>query len=249
MNSNQTQSNNTAPVPRPGFSAVEKWLIMLAIIIGLASVVAWFNVRTFGYADGLPYLAVLGFVVLVSLLTTRHIKRYPVTVAFVRSAFVFEVLLAVILGVNAAYSLSTVREMSVAGQAEERLQANIEAASKLKSPAAQRRALRLVEGQGEVKSKAQVFAQVERRLFWIMIAELGIAMLAAFVLLGLSVFDQDGNGVPDFLESRQARPQAKQEATQAPSLPSPAPAYGQGKPVVRWVGHTRIEPGQNVRPS
>lgn len=236
-----TQSNN-APA---GFAGWEKWVLMLAVIIGLASVVVWFNLRTFGYLDGAPYLAVVGFVVLVSLLVTRHVKRSPVTVAFVRAAFIFEVLLAVALGINAAYSLSIVREMSVAGESEQRLQANIEAASKLKSPAAQRRALRLVESQGQVTTKAAVFAAAERRLFWIMIAELGIALLATFTLLGLSVFDQDLNGIPDFLErpeSKQARPQA------APSLPAPAPVYGEGKPRAAWRGNVRVDPPENIRP-
>ena len=237
-----TQSNN-APA---GFASWEKWLLMLAVIIGLASVVVWFNLRTFGYLDGAPYLAVVGFVVLVSLLVTRHVKRSPVTLAFVRAAFIFEVLLAIALGINAAYSLSIVREMSVAGESEQRLQANIEAASKLKSPAAQRRAMRLVESQGQVTTKAAVFAAAERRLFWIMIAELGIALLATFTLLGLSVFDKDLNGVPDFLEKAQARPQA----APSPAPPSiPAPVYGQDKPRAVWRGNVRVDPGGNVRPS
>lgn len=48
-------------------------------------------------------------------------------------------------------------------------------------------------------------------------------------------------------ERPQARPQAKQDI--APSLPAQAPAYGAGKPTVKWIGHTRIDPGQNIRPS
>lgn len=253
--SNQPQSNS----PAPGFAAWEKWALMSVIVLGLSGVVVWFNVRVFGWADGAPYIAVVAFMVLVSLLITRHIKRRPVTANFVRAAFVFEILLTVALGVNVTYSLSVMREMSVAGQAEERqtenlkaTTANVEAISKLTSPAAQRAAARALEAQqkgqpgsdpAQPSTRAGVFASKEKVLFWIMIAELSVAMLATFSLLGLSVFDRDMSGIPDFLE----KPQARQQAA-APSLPSPAPAYGAGKPVARWVGNTRIDPPSNVRP-
>lgn len=249
-----TQSNN-APA---GFASWEKWALMSVIILGLSGVVVYFNLRVFGIQDGAPYCAVVLFMVLVSLLITRHIKRRPVTVNFVRAAFVFEVLLTIALGVNVTYSLSVMREMSVAGQAEERqtenLKAttqNVEAIGKLTSPAAQRAAARALEAQQKaqagdkpapVVSRAAVFSANEKVLFWIMIAELSVAMLATFTLLGLSVFDRDMSGVPDFLEKGQARPQA------APSLPAQAPVYGEGLPRAAWRGGVRVDPGGNVRP-
>ena len=249
-----TQSNN----PPAGFAAWEKWSILSVVLLGLAGVVVWFNVRVFGWQDGAPYIAVVAFIVLVSFITTRHIKRNPVTTNFLKAAFVFEILLTVALGVNVAYSLSVMREMSVAGQAEERqtenLKAttqNVEAIGKLTSPAAQRAAARALEAQqkaqagekpAQIVTRAAVFSANEKVLFWIMIAELSVAMLATFTLLGLSVFDRDMSGVPDFLEKGQARPQA------APSLPSPAPAYGEGLPRAAWRGGVRVDPGGNVRP-
>lgn len=238
----------------PGFAGWEKWAIMTVIIIGLASVVIYFNLRVFGIEDGAPYIAVVLFIVLVSLLVTRHVKRVPVTANFIKAAFIFEILLTVALGVNAAYSLSTMREMSIAGEAEklqsENLKAvgqTIDAAGKLQSKAAQRAAMRALEAQTKAPSpespaaapvtRAAVFSQKERILFWIMISELAIAMLATFALLGLTVFDKDLSGIPDFLEKQPA----KQEAPPAPSPAPPAPVYGEGKPRLVWRG-------SNIRP-
>lgn len=242
------QSNNA-----PGFSAWEKWMVMTVIILGLSGVVIYFNLRVFGLADGLPYIAVVSFIALVSLLVTRHIKRYPVTANFIKAAFIFEILLTLALGVNAAYSLSVMREMSVAGQTEERqttnLKAttqNVEAIGKLSSPAAQRAAARALEAQqkqqggdkpAQIVSRAAVFAEKEAVLFWIMISELCAAMLATFALLGLSVFDKDQSGVPDFLEKE------KPKAQPAETHQQPAP-----KPIAAWRGGVRVDPGENVRP-
>lgn len=234
----------------PGFAGWEKWAIMTVVIIGLASVVIYFNLRVFGLADGAPYIAVVLFIVLVSLLVTRHVRRMPVTVNFIRAAFIFEILLTVALGVNAAYSLSTMREMSVAGEAEKQQAENLKAVgsavnsiAQLQSPAAQRAASRALEAQAKAGesaaarpvTRAAVFVDKERVLFWIMIAELAVAMLATFALLGLTVFDKDFSGVPDFLEKQPAK---------APSAPSPAPpvpTYGEGKPRLVWRG-------SNIRP-
>ncbi len=249
---NSEQSNN-----RPGFAAWEKWMVMSVVILGLASVVIWFNLRVFGWQDGAPYIAVVAFIVLVSLLVTRHVKRSAVTANFVKAAFVFEILLTLCLAVNVAYSLSVMREMSVAGADEKRQSENlketthtVESISKLKSPAAQRAAARALEAQQKAQSgekpaapavsRAAVFAAKEAVLFWIMIAELGVAMLATFTLLGLSVFDQDGNGVPDFLEKEKPK-QQQQEAAPQPAAPKPAAVYGQGKPAVVWQGGKQID--------
>ncbi len=237
----------------PGFSSVEKWMIMAMVILGLSAVIVYFNLRVFGVADGIPYIAVVSFVVLVSLLVTRHIKRHPVTVNFIRAAFCFEVLLTIALGINAAYSLSVMREMSVAGEDEKRqtetlkeTTQTVESIAKLTSPAAQRAAARALEAQQKQQSgekpaapvsRAAVFAAKERILFWIMLGELAISMLATFTLLGLSVFDRDFSGVPDFLEKAAPSPKP-----QSPALSSPDPVYGAGKPVIRWQGGKQIRP-------
>lgn len=247
-----TRSNNA-----PGFASWEKWSLMTVVILGLAGVVVWFNLRVFGLADGAPYIAVVAFIVLVSMLVTRHIKRHPVTANFIKAAFIFEVMLTLCLGVNAAYSLSVMREMSIAGQSEARQAENVkttsqtvEAIAKLKSPAAQRAAARALEAQqnapSQVISRAEVFASKDQVLFWIMIAELAVAMLATFTLLGLSVFDKDLSGVPDFLE----RPEAKQARQSVPAYAQVSPSIGAGsqKPVQAWRGGVVVRPGANVRP-
>lgn len=186
----------------PVMAGWEKWLLMTVIILGLSTIVVYFNFRVFGWLDGLPYIAVIFLIALTSLLITRHVRRYPVTTSFVVAAFIYEVLLTATLATNAAYSLSVMREMSIAGQGEAALSANLETATKFRSDRAQRQALSLVSGQAPSASRSAVFAAKERDLFRIMIAELLLVGIAIFSLIGLSIFgDRDQNGVPDFLES------------------------------------------------
>jgi len=184
-----------------GFRGWEKWALMSVLILGLASILIYFNIRVFEW-DGWPYISVVAFIVLLSFVVTRHIKRSPVTRNFLTAAFVFEVLLTLALGINAAFSLSVMREMSVAGQGEVSQRETLKEVGKLKGWRTQRDALKMVGTGGAIETRQAVFARNERWLFWIMIGELGIALLATFTLLGLSVFDQDKNGAPDFLEGK-----------------------------------------------
>lgn len=188
----------------PVMAGWEKWLLMTVIILGLSAIVVYFNFRVFGWLDGAPYIAVIFLIALTSLLITRHVRRYPVTTSFVVAAFIYEVLLTATLATNATYSLSVMREMSIAGQGEAVLSANLETATKFKSDRAQRLALSLVSEQAPAASRTAVFAAKERDLFRIMIAELLLVGIAIFSLIGLSIFgDRDQNGIPDFLESSQ----------------------------------------------
>ncbi len=191
-----------------GLRGWQKWALLSVLIIGLSSIVVYFNLAVFGIADGWPYAAVVAFIVLLSFIVTMHIKRnaQSVTTNFLRAAFIFEVMLALALALNVVYSLSVMRTMSVAGQAEASQRETIKEIGKLKGSRAQREALKQTGGQVATKTRQQVFAEYERWLFWIMIAELGVALLATFTLLGLSVFDGDKNGVPDFMESKQEFP-------------------------------------------
>lgn len=196
----------------PGLKNWEKWVVIFVMIAGLSSIIVYFNVRVFGWYDGAPYIAVVGLIVLMSFIITRHIRYNPVTTNFLRAAFIFEILLCISLGVNVAYSLSVMREMSVAGQGEIHQEEIAKTQSqtmaeiaKLKSPQAQRTATRTMaatqgKGTAPVLSKLDVFKQYDRWLFWIMIGELAVAGISFFVLLSLSVFDADGNGVPDFMQ-------------------------------------------------
>lgn len=186
---------------KPAISSWEKWTLMSVIILGLSGVVIWFNLRVFGVEDGAPYIAVVGLVALASLLITRHVKRHPVVMAFVVGAFIFDILFTVCLTINAAYSLSIMREMSVAGVAERELAGNLETVGKLKSDRAQRAALSMLDRTAPTATRSSVFSAHEKNLRWIMIAELTLAGIAIFTLIGLSIFDKDGNGIPDALES------------------------------------------------
>jgi len=124
-----------------GFASWEKWALMSVIILGLSSIVVYFNFRVFRIEDGWPYSAVVSFIVLLSFIVTRHIKRNPVTTNFLRSAFVFEILLCAVLCGNVVYSLSVLREMSVAGQNEKEWREAIDSVSKLRGQNNQKEAL------------------------------------------------------------------------------------------------------------
>jgi len=203
-------------VKKPVMSGWEKWLLMSVIILGLSAIVVYFNLRVFGLTDGAPYVAVVSLMALTSLLITRHVKRYPVTTSFVVAAFIYEILLTATLATNAAYSLSVMRVMSVAGQGEAAMAANLETATKFKTDRAQREALALVSHQAPTASRSAVFAEKENFLFRLMLLELCFVGIAIFSLIGLSIFgDRDGNGIPDFLES------TKPDRSEMNSLPLP----------------------------
>lgn len=190
---------------RPAMSGWEKWILMTVIIFGLSGIVAYFNVRVFGWVDGAPYLAVVSLMALSSLLITRHVRRYPVTSKFVVAAFIFEILLTVTLAVNATFSLSVMRSMSVAGQGEQTLSANLDTATKFRSPREQRAALEILKSQGPVQTRAAIFSAEEGHLYKLMLWELLLSGIAIFTLIGLSIFpDRDQNGVPDLLEDSPA---------------------------------------------
>lgn len=197
-----------------GFKNWEKWTMMLLIVVGLSSIVVYFNVRVFGWWDGAPYIVVMASVVILSLFITRHLKHDAATTNFKIAAYIFEGVLIVAMVVSVAYSLSVMRVMSVAGQEEDhqtelaKTQAqSLTAIGRFKSPQAQRVATGTLaasrpQGKGTSPSltKMEVFSQYERILRWIMIGELGFTLFAFFVLLGLSVFDKDGDGIPDFMQ-------------------------------------------------
>src|SRR5262245_46767361 len=206
--------------PKLGLRSWEKWLLMSIIITCLSAIVIWFNLMVYGIYDGASYIGVVLFIVVLTFVVTRHIKRNPVTSSFLVAAFTFEVLLAIALGVNAGYSLSVQREMGIAGADVQTRKEIIEAAGKLRGSRNQREALELA-GAGNkdqlVQTRAQIFKLHEHNLWIILMIEIGIAMLATFVLLGLSVFDRNLDGVPDILqkpEDRQKRP----VQTYAPNL-------------------------------
>lgn len=230
---------------RVGFAPTEKWLLMTCVVLGLCGVVSWFNYRVFGWADGAPYFAIVGFIALMSLILVRHIKRSPVTSNFLKAAFVFEVAMTIVLGFNAVYSLSVQREMSIARQGETARKEELDSIGKL-----DRRAQRNVtqgmnrEQRPALRSAQELFSDNERVLFIILMTELGVGLIGLFVLLGLSVFDKDFSGVPDFLESKPALPPAARS-----SLPAVGerPSIGE-RPLPTMASSTASPPSQALTP-
>lgn len=103
--------------------------------------------------------------------------------ALARAAFVFEIVLTAALIVNACYSISVQRKMSVARMGETSQAQTIEQIGKLRGGRTQRAALEKMEKRETAQS---VFADVERTLFWIMICELGLYAIAAFSLFAIA---------------------------------------------------------------
>lgn len=169
------------------FFGWEKWLLMSIVIASLSAIIVFFNVRVFDWLDGAPYIGVVVFLVIVSFVITIHIKRGHATPTFLKTAFVFEVLLCLTLAASAVYSLSVMRAMSVAGQAEQEQVAKIEAIGKLKGSRVQREALKTF-GDEQIETRQATFARNERVLFWLMVAEAAIGIIASLSLIGLAVF-------------------------------------------------------------
>lgn len=212
-------------IQKTGLASWQKWALMTVIVGGLSGIVIYFNYRVFGTFDGLPYSAVVAFLSLLSFIVTLHIKRGAATTNFLCAAFIFEVLLCIALGVNAAYSLAVMRGMSVAGAMETQRQADLASVSRLKGQRTQRDALRLLADAGSAKTRQQVFAENERVLFWILILELSVGLVATFTLLGLSVFDRDKDVVPDvFQTSVNSLPRGSGEIAQADPVFQPVVA-------------------------
>lgn len=193
--------------------SILKWLVFPSLTLALAGVIAYFNVRVFGLEDGAPYIIVVGVLTGFSIAINKYIGSENVALA--RAAFILEISLALALAINAAYSFSVQRDMSVARQSEQTRSDDLKTISSLKSRTAQRDATRMIaSNSGEVKSAQQIFADNERPLFWIMIAELLAYIVSAFTLLGISHLwtpkqrkrqiiqstyspDEDFDGVPD----------------------------------------------------
>ena len=168
--------------------SILKWLVFPSLTLALAATIAWFNLRTFGLEDGAIYVGVVAAITLFSIAINKYVKLAddddPANDHLAVTAFVFEIVLTLALAVNAAYSLSVQREMSVARQMESKQGQNLESVSKFKSKAAQREATKMLHEQaGGSRNSQVIFAENERPLFWIMIGELLAYGVAAFTLL------------------------------------------------------------------
>src|SRR5262249_14177700 len=154
--------------------------------------IAWFNLTVFGMKDGAPYVAVVTLIGIFSVLINRYTESTNRNLS--KAAFTFEIFLTAALIVNATYSISVQRKMSVAKMAETAQTVTIEQISKLRGSKTQQMALDKVDKQTSAQS---VFASVEDILFWIMAAELGLYGLSSFTLFAIAkLIDADEEETP-----------------------------------------------------
>ena len=170
--------------------SILKWLIFPANSLILAGCIAWFNLSVFGFDDGLPYTLIVALICVFSIVINKYTESDNRTLA--RAAFIFEIVLTVALVVNAAYSISVQRKMSVAKMAETSQADTIDKISKLRGSRTQREALKKVE---QNQSAQSVFSEVEQILFWIMVGELALYGLSAFTLFALAKLMDDSRQV------------------------------------------------------
>lgn len=166
--------------------SILKWIIFPLNSVLLAGVIAWFNLRVFGWDDGLPYSLIVALIGIFSIIINKYTESENKTLA--RATFVFEIILTAALIGNAAWSLSVQREMSVARMGEASQKEMIGEIGKLRGGRTQREALKKIDKQ---QSASSVFARYENVLFWIMVGELGLYGLSAFTLFALAKLMDD----------------------------------------------------------
>jgi hypothetical protein len=166
--------------------SVLKWIVFPLNSTVLASIVVYFNVTVFGARDGLPYACIVALIGVFSILINRYTESENRNLA--KAAFIFEIVLTAALIINACYSVSVQRKMSVARMAESSQKDTIGEISKLKGSRTQREALKVVD---KPTSAQNVFAGVEDILFWIMAGELALYGLSAFTLFAIAKLVDD----------------------------------------------------------
>jgi len=166
--------------------SILKWVIFPLNSITLAAIVAFFNLSIFGYRDGLPYSIIVCLIGLFSIVINRYTESSNRTLA--RAAFIFEITLTVALIINACYSVSVQRRMSVARMAESSQAETIDKISKLRGSRTQREALQKVD---KPVAAQTIFGDVEAALFWIMCGELALYGLASFSLFAIAKLMDD----------------------------------------------------------
>src|SRR5262245_20565805 len=188
--------------------SILKWIIFPLNSVVLASIVAYFNITVFGAKDGIPYTAIVCLIGVFSILINKYTESENRSLA--RAAFVFEIVLTAALIINACYSVSVQRKMSVARMAESSQATTIGEISKLKGSRTQREALQKIDKPVAAQS---VFADVESVLFWIMVGESGLYGLSALTRFALAKRiddDEAGEEFPDEIDTQKRLPVKRQ---------------------------------------
>lgn len=185
--------------------AVMKWVLVAFLSLTFGGIVAWFNISIFG-ADGAPYIAAIAALVAVGIITTKYTDSPKPGMRV--AAFICEIALFAVLIVSVAYSISGLRELSLAKQVSAEQSGDLDKVGKLRGSRAQREAIQwLAAKNSSSKSVQAIFADYERPLFWLMIVEAALSVLTVFVMFGLSVLpDRNNDGIPDVLQRRKEFP-------------------------------------------
>lgn len=161
--------------------SIMKWVFFPALTLALGFIVAYVNIKVFGWDNGGVYVVLLAVIVGFSIAITRYHSSDNKRLA--QAAFFCEIFLVLSLIGNAAYSLYVMRTMTIADHATAESAQTLDTISKLKSRRAQDRA---VSKMGEIKSSAQTFKEHEFYLLCLFILECVIYAVSLFVLVGLA---------------------------------------------------------------
>lgn len=160
-----------------------KWLIFPPVSLALAVAVSYVSVRLFDWEGSIPYLLTSGVVFLISLVLTHYTSSVRKAVRI--SAFVWKGLAWASLTVSLVYSISIQREVQGAKITEAGQTEYVKAVASLKSGRAQRDAMS-GRGQSAAKSTGELYEKAEANLFWILLAEISIALGGLLCTYGLA---------------------------------------------------------------
>lgn len=163
--------------------SVMKWLAFPPVSLALAVAVSYVSVRLFDWEGSVPYLLTSGVVFLISLVLTHYTSSPRKAVRI--SAFVWKGLAWASLTVSLVYSISIQREVQGARITETGQTEYVKAVASLKSGRAQRDAMS-GRGQSAAKSVGELYERAEASLFWILLAEISIALGGLLCTYGLA---------------------------------------------------------------
>jgi len=181
---------------------VMKWLLMVALTATLCTITSYFNLRVFGAEDGLPYVFAVACIGAGTLVNAHYLGSRHKGMRY--TAYIFELLLSIVLIVSAAYAMSGLRELSLAKQVNQDQNAAIRDIKDLKSKSAQKSGMEMVAAKYSKSQDVQaIFTKYDRPLFYLLIIELSAFGLSIFTMIGIAFLpDRDGDGVPDIFQSK-----------------------------------------------
>ena len=164
--------------------SVMKWLIFPPVSLALAVAVSYVSVGLFDWEGSIPYLLSSGVVFLIALVLTHYTSSIRKAVRL--SAFIWKGLAWASLTLSLVYSISIQREVQGAKITEAGQTEYVKAVASLKSGKAQRDAMSGRGQSADAKSTADLYKEAEKYLFWILLAEISIALGGLLCTYGLA---------------------------------------------------------------